>query len=552
MKNLLILFTFLLVVPNFGFGETGLTIFSENYTYKLESLDTYTSLVEVEGINATQQTSFIAFPVGELAEVISIEVYELIKDKWKASRIKNEVTISTMSWSAFFTGTKKYIYSIPAGVVFRFVFKTAEKNSIFLTEMQSKGQFDAASVSYHFFLPENLELSDQSGGNFEGEVYYRNEDFKEYDELFYVIHPKNRVAIDYFSEWFNERIEPQLAISETVIPDELVAKYKLETKKEFAKNCFRFVQDQIKYIDIENGINAVIPRHSEKVLKNGMGDCKDMATLLCGLYRYFGFEAYPAISRTNSKSKIFDFPSVGLANHMICVLRLDEEWYFLDPTEEGCLFGDPSIQILNTEVFLVGGKGNYFLSVPDHPRSETIARLEYRIDKETDSLYLTITSEGKLNSNFYYLSLKRNDKERFLEQYFSKISGVRLRLKSFAITPEKSILFLEGKLGYSNYAELGQTRLYHLTFVPKLEDLCLILQNNNIPLFDCNLEIGFNFSGKMDLQQEFSTTLIETKKEERNDIFLLHIKQNEDQFELLKREWSTFLEQPKSIEYVKK
>src|SRR5690606_35368364 len=134
--------------------------------------------------------------------------------------------------------------------------------------------------------------------------------------------------------------------------------------------------------------NAIVPRDCNFVNLKGRGDCKDMANLLYAIYKEFGFEVYPAISRTRSRNKKLDFPSLSLANHMICVLYLDGNPVFLDATERFCAFGDPSLQVFNTEVFVVGKKP-YFQSISGNTIAESKTVIDLVLQQVSEKEWTT-------------------------------------------------------------------------------------------------------------------------------------------------------------------
>jgi hypothetical protein len=494
-------------VSNFCSGQfDGLSVLQEKHTYTVKDVENYSRLIKVEGFNLAQRTEYISFPVNELAVLSSYEVFEKKGDRWKPSKISKNVSTSTMNWNAFFTGTKNYIFAIPPMTTWRIEFKTKEKHSVFLSKLYRKGFFDADSVIYSFDLADGLEASFGNStvqkGEFIVDAIQDSLDF-----LSLLIHPKGEDPERYFSNWFEAKTSPMLTLNELSVPAELVEYQKNHTKRELAEKCFKWVQDRIKYIDIENGINAVVPRQCEKVMSKGLGDCKDMATVLTALYRYFDFEAYLAISKTNSNLYRFDFPSIGLANHMVCALKLDGEWYFLDGTEDACLFGDPSIQILGTEAFLIGNKGNYFVDVPSSPRSSSKAMLEYRFNQDSGVITFNMTSTGKMNQLFYNAQKKRNNPEELLSTILQKVSSLSWTLDSLSILDSVSTVAASARIGSSSFSKIGEKYLYDLSFVPSPEHICLLFQNNEYPVFDADVHVKLAFEGNISMTSSEQLTV---------------------------------------------
>lgn len=542
---------FLLLLPKTVLCQ--LVVDQEHHSYTVQDLENYQEAITVEGRNNSLSEETVGFLVNESAELLNYQLYERKGSKWKASKLKKDVTISTIDRSSFFTGTRYYYFQIPAGVEFKLEFTTQEKHTMFLTRCHKSGWFDAENVSYSFSLPENLKLTARNGSVHNGSFRITRDSFGEDASIPYLIHPREQDPTSYFSSWFEERINPQLEINPDLIPSELTEVSKNGSQLDLAKACFRFVQTQIKYIDIENGINAIIPRQCEKVLKNGLGDCKDMATLLTALYRHFGLEAYSAISRTNSKEDVFNFPSIGLANHTICALKFEEEWYFLDATEDACLFGDASIQTLGTEVFLVGYDGDPFLAVDENPRSKCVAELNYTL-REDMTLDLEMSTFGKMNHFLYHTQLKEKNPGEVIKSVLGQISGVEWTIASVSIQDSVSTIQASATMSPSMYSKMGRKNLYNLQFLPTPVIMTALFQNSRFPRFNGTVQLNLDFGGE--IRSVFSDKgtkglKIVEKDEELMITCLLDKEEDAKSFDTnpLNTEWKELVKQPLLIGY---
>ena len=525
----------------------GFKVLHEKHTYTVKNADNYARLISVEGINLSQETEYISFPVNELAVLSSYEAFEKKGGRWKPSKIAKNVSTSTMNWNAFFTGTKHYIFSIPPLTTWRIEFKTKERHSVFLSKLYRKGFFDADSVIYSFDMAGGLVASFSNSTIQKGEfIVDAIPDSLEYLSL--LVHPSGEDRETYFSNWFEAKTAPMLTLNESSVPIELIADQKIYTKREFAEKCFNWVQERIKYIDIENGINAVVPRQCEKVMSNGLGDCKDMATVLTALYLYFGFEAYLAISKTNSNQHRFDFPSIGLANHMVCALKLEGEWFFLDATEDACLFGDPSIQILGTEAFLIGNKSNYFVDVPATPRSDSKAILEYHFNQDSGVITFNMTATGKMNRLFYNAQKKRNNPGELLSTILQRVSSLSWTLDSLSVIDSVSTISASAKIGASSFSKIGDRYLYDLSFVPTPVHLCLLFQNNEFPLFDADVHVTLTFDGNISMTSSEQLTV---NGGELNGLFKLESDKSAEGFEesSFVKNWEALFKKPLTVTY---
>ncbi len=97
---------------------------------------------------------------------------------------------------------------------------------------------------------------------------------------------------------------------------------------------YRFVSDQVRYVAVEHGTRAVIPRSASETLALRYGDCKDKVTLFLSLAHAAGLDAYPVLVG----SRIYDperltAPSWQWFDHMIaCVRGIESEPICLELT----------------------------------------------------------------------------------------------------------------------------------------------------------------------------------------------------------------------------
>ena len=97
--------------------------------------------------------------------------------------------------------------------------------------------------------------------------------------------------------------------------------------------ALRFVQDDVRYMGVEMGVNSHKPHQPSQILDQRFGDCKDKAYLLCTLLRGLGIEAYPVLNNTFYKKTIDTWqPSPTIFDHAtVCVQLNGKRWWF-DPT----------------------------------------------------------------------------------------------------------------------------------------------------------------------------------------------------------------------------
>mgnify|MGYP003650512399 CR=1 FL=1 len=95
----------------------------------------------------------------------------------------------------------------------------------------------------------------------------------------------------------------------------------------------RFVQDDVRYLGFENGINAFKPHSSVEVYESRYGDCKDKSLLLVGLLKGIGVDAAPMLVNTNLRASLKEEEvSPFFFNHCVVVLAYEGDTAFVDPT----------------------------------------------------------------------------------------------------------------------------------------------------------------------------------------------------------------------------
>lgn len=93
------------------------------------------------------------------------------------------------------------------------------------------------------------------------------------------------------------------------------------------------VQEEIRYVGIEIGRGAFIPRSPNLVLSRGYGDCKDKSYLMVEALRYLGHPASPALAHVGEGNSLDHFlPTPYAFDHVIVRVEAGDDIYWLDPT----------------------------------------------------------------------------------------------------------------------------------------------------------------------------------------------------------------------------
>lgn len=103
--------------------------------------------------------------------------------------------------------------------------------------------------------------------------------------------------------------------------------------KEQILNVIRFVQDNVRYLGFEDGINGFKPQPPETVFNRRFGDCKDKTHLLQGLLSLLGIESCPVLVHSHLGPTLKNFlPGISVFNHVILKFEFEGTTYWIDPT----------------------------------------------------------------------------------------------------------------------------------------------------------------------------------------------------------------------------
>lgn len=235
----------------------------------------------------------------------------------------------------------------------------------------------------------------------------------------------------YFNNWFNELIKDNIKLKSQSISFFNSIITNKETEAEITRKVFDYVKSNIKYVDIENGIEGFRPRDVNDILVKKYGDCKDMANLICQILKYYNINASIAIIATVDYSYKTDFPSLSSANHAICVVKTkSNEFYYLDATNKTGRYDMPSEFIQGQDFFAVNNDGGYLGKVPVISADKNSSEMIFNLSLNNNILEGTVTdkrlnysssfikylvenhtvTEGKVKINQYYAQLSPNIK----------------------------------------------------------------------------------------------------------------------------------------------
>ncbi|WP_083382033.1 MULTISPECIES: DUF3857 domain-containing protein [Flavobacterium] len=139
--------------------------------------------------------------------------------------------------------------------------------------------------------------------------------------------------------------------------------------EEKIKAIFYWVKENIKYIAFENGYEGFIPREASLVFQRKFGDCKDMGSLINCMAKYAEIKDV-TIAWIGTRSLPYTYnelPTPAVDNHMIAVFKKNDNYIFLDATDNETNYGIPTAFIQGKEALLYENEKYKIVKVPVVP-----------------------------------------------------------------------------------------------------------------------------------------------------------------------------------------
>ena len=165
-----------------------------------------------------------------------------------------------------------------------------------------------------------------------------------------------------------------------------------KTDRERAERIYKWVQQNIRYVAFEDGMGGFKPRESTEVCAKRYGDCKDMTSLQVALCRSVNVPAYYAwIGTRDIPYDYLETPLPIVDNHMICMTRIDNEWLYMDGTNNDIPFGLAPENLQGKKALVSIDNNNYELvEVPVTKAGNNLT---------LDTTFVTIDSAGELTGS---------------------------------------------------------------------------------------------------------------------------------------------------------
>ncbi|HXB09334.1 MAG TPA: DUF3857 domain-containing protein [Puia sp.] len=215
-----------------------------------------------------------------------------------------------------------------------------------------------------------------------------------------------------------------------------IAAWKVQAKDDkdlFANIATRFVQNEIRYLGLEIGVNTHQPQAPADVFDQRFGDCKDKSLLLAAILQTQGIPAFVALVSTDTRGQLPNIaPSPRDFDHAIVAIRRPKGAYlYIDPTNAGQRGELQDLFIPDYGYALVLEDGATTLQTVTPGRINDFNITEMLDAKAYDSSKFNIISvysggaAEDIRSIFQETSLK-DIEERYRKYYADIFEGIRL------------------------------------------------------------------------------------------------------------------------------
>lgn len=154
-----------------------------------------------------------------------------------------------------------------------------------------------------------------------------------------------------------------------------------------AAAIYQWVQNHIRYVAFENGLEGFRPRQASDIYRKRYGDCKDMCSIITEMLQMAGLQAfYTWIGTNDIPYKYSQVPLPIVDNHMISTLLINGRWFFLDGTSPYSTLQLPPASIQGKEALVAITKDSFAVI--------TVPIAKPSINQSTDSTFLQFNNNG--------------------------------------------------------------------------------------------------------------------------------------------------------------
>jgi hypothetical protein len=219
-------------------------------------------------------------------------------------------------------------------------------------------------------------------------------------------------SIDDVAAWYRELTRGMVEDKASAAEIGKLAKGFKGGKTDKVRQIQRYVQDDVKDAPTFINLAALRPRTPGDVIRFGVGDAKDQASLTIALLRAAGLDGLPLlVSREGSFASVPDLPTPAPFNHVVVAVPAGGSFSYIDPSTPGLPTGKLPAVLQGAVGILVTPDGGELVTLPEDPPEANVADVRYDLKLGADG---TIT--GQLRGTFSGIEAARAQRVLELEE----------------------------------------------------------------------------------------------------------------------------------------
>jgi len=237
-------------------------------------------------------------------------------------------------------------------------------------------------------------------------------------------------------KWMHDK----LLFDRTELPEITKTKIKTLVKDidipiEKAKKIYQYVQNNTRYISVQEGVGGIQPISAAEVDRVKYGDCKGLTNYTKALLEVVGIKSnYTRVYASRNEIKDIDeeFPTfLGQSNHVILnIPQENNSPIWLECTSQVQPFGFLGQFTDDRKVFVVTEDGGYITKTPsfENNQNHRITKVVCRLDAEGSIIAeISMLSKGLLYDRRFHLEDFTNEEiKTYYKDYWSGINNLRI------------------------------------------------------------------------------------------------------------------------------
>lgn len=245
------------------------------------------------------------------------------------------------------------------------------------------------------------------------------------------------------AQWAMPLYDDAAAVDPTVqsLADQLAADQDAAGK---VMAALHFVQQEIRYLGMEDGIGSHRPRHAADTLYRRYGDCKDKTVLLMALLKAMGFKPSAALVSLDQGAGLPNQqPSPYLFDHVIVTLLLDGQRLWLDGTvlNQGDRLDTVAVPYYRYALLVAAEATSLTPMDSEYRPAEVSVRHELWVQKDQNRLQIESQYQGEQaeQQRSQWLNSTPQAMSRRFEDYYARIYGDLVTVGAAQVSDDRQL-----------------------------------------------------------------------------------------------------------------